>query len=99
LDYQSPPHPDLDEPASDKSPPFVLTLVKPDGKRIALTRETLDPRATDRGAFYKYAIAEAWLLPRPGKTPVIAAVVEIFTQGGEGPDRNFVPVAIALPAP
>jgi hypothetical protein len=38
LDYVSPPHPDADEPASDKSPPFVLTLVKPDGKRIPLTR-------------------------------------------------------------
>jgi predicted secreted protein len=99
LDYESPPHTDEGEPASDKSPPFALILVKPDGKRIVLAQGILDLRATDRGAFYKYAIAEAWLLPRPGKTPVIAAIVETFTQGGEGPDRNFIPVAIALRAP
>jgi hypothetical protein len=97
LDYQSPPHPDVDEPASDKSPPFVLTLVKPDGARVALTDATLDPRATDRGAFYKYALAEAWLLPRPGKPPVIAAIIETFTLGSEGMDRNFVPVAAVAP--
>jgi hypothetical protein len=99
LDYPLPPPADQGEPQSDKSPPFSLTLVRPDGKRMVLARNIVDPHAADRGAFYKYAIAEAWLLPRPGKTPVIAAVVEIFTQGGEGPDRNFVPVAIALPAP
>lgn len=98
LDYKSPPHADKDEPASDKSPPFALILVKPDGKRIALTRETLDPRATERGAFYKYAIAEAWLLPRKGKPPVIGAIVETFTMGGEGVNRNFIPMAAALPA-
>jgi predicted secreted protein len=93
LEYVSPPHPDADEPASDKSPPFVLTLVKPDGKRTPLTGQTLDPRAVDRGAFYKYALAEAWLLPRQGKPPVIGAVVETFTLGSEGVERNFVPVA------
>jgi hypothetical protein len=99
LDYEAPPHTDQGEPQSDKSPPFALILVKPDGKRIALAQRLADPHASDRGPFYKYAIAEAWLLPRHGKTPVIAAVVETFTQGGEGPDRNFIPVAIALPAP
>ena len=99
LDYEAPPHTDQGEPQSDKSPPFALTLVKADGKRIALAQNIADPHAGDRGPFYKYAIAEAWLLPRPGKPPVIAAVVETFTQGGEGPDRNFIPVAIALPAP
>jgi hypothetical protein len=99
LDYEAPPRTGEGEPQSDKSPPFALTLVKPDGKRIALAQNIVDPHASDRGAFYKYGIAEAWLLPRHGKTPVIAAVVETFTQGGEGPDRNFIPVAIALPAP
>jgi hypothetical protein len=99
LDYPLPPHTDQGEPQSDKSPPFALILVKPDGKRIPLAQGIVDAHAGERGAFYKYAIAEAWLLPRPGKTPVIAAVVETFTQGGEGPDRNFIPVAIALPTP
>jgi len=87
------------EPSSDKPPTFVLALVKPDGKRTALTRDVADPWAASRGAFYKYAIAEAYLLPRPGKTPVIAALVETFTAGAEGANRNFIPVAIELPAP
>jgi hypothetical protein len=29
---------------------------------------------------------------------VIAPIVETFTQGSEGADRHFIPVAIALPA-
>ncbi|WP_158818515.1 DUF2259 domain-containing protein [Methylocapsa sp. S129] len=99
LDYEKPAPTDKGEPSSDKSPTFVLTLVKPDGKRVALTKNVADPHAADRGAFYKYAIAEAYLLPRKGQTPVIAAVVETFTSGGEGASRNFIPVAIALPAP
>jgi hypothetical protein len=100
LDYEAPPKATDGGEASSPTPPsFVLTLIKPDGKRIALTRAVADPRASERGAFYKYAIAEAYLLPRKGQTPVIAAVVETFTAGGEGTDRNFIPVAIALPAP
>jgi hypothetical protein len=87
------------EPSSDKPPTFALALVKPDGKRMALTRDVADPWATSRGAFYKYAIAEAYLMPRPGKAPVIAAHVETFTAGAEGANRNFIPVAIELPAP
>ena len=100
LDYEAPPKATDGGEASSPTPPtFVLTLVKPDGKRTALTRAVPDPRASERGAFYKYAIAEAYLLPRKGQTPVIAAVVETFTAGSEGADRNFIPVAIALPAP
>lgn len=97
LDYEKPPHASDDsEPVSDKSPPFALVLVKPDGKRVTLATGVLDPHATDRGAFYKYAVAEAWLLPRIGKTPVIAAIVETFTMGGEGVSRNFIPVAVGV---
>jgi hypothetical protein len=100
LDYEAPAKTSDEGEASSPTPPtFVLTLIKPDGKRLALTRAVADPRASERGAFYKYAIAEAYLLPRKGQTPVIAAIVETFTQGGEGADRNFIPVAIALPAP
>ena len=87
------------EPSSATPPTFVVTLVKPDGRRIALTGAVADPGAKERRDFYKYAIAEAYLMPRKGKTPVIAILVETFTQGGEGDNRNFIPVAVALPAP
>jgi predicted secreted protein len=99
VEYDAPPRHDENESASDKSPNFSLSLVKPDGKRIALTGPIVDPHVEDRGAFYKYAIAEAYLLPRKDKPPVIAAIVETFTLGGEGVSRNFIPVAIVLPAP
>jgi predicted secreted protein len=98
VEYEKPAQQKEDEPASDKSPNFSLSLVKPGGKRIALTGPIVDPHIEDRGAFYKYAIAEAYLLPRKDKPPVIAAIVETFTLGGEGVSRNFIPVAIALPA-
>jgi Predicted secreted protein (DUF2259) len=97
LDYDKPKRTDAGEPSSEQSPSFVLTLLKPDGKRIALTKAIADPHAGDRGAFYKYAIAEVWLFQRKGQTPVIAPIVETFTQGSEGADRHFIPVAIALP--
>jgi hypothetical protein len=98
LEYAAPARTSDDaEPTSETAPTFVLTLVKPGGKRIALTKAIADPES--RGAFYKYAIAEAHLLPRASKTAVIAAIVETFTVGGEGVNRNFIPVAIELPAP
>jgi predicted secreted protein len=98
VEYDKPPQQKEDEPASDKPPNFSLTLVKSDGKRLALTGPTVDPHIEDRGAFYKYAIAEAYLMPRKDKPPVIAAIVETFTLGGEGVSRNFIPVAIVMPA-
>lgn len=57
----------------------------------------IDPHERSGSVFYKYAIAEAYLLPRKGATPVVAALVECFLLGGEGPDRDFIAVAAALP--
>lgn len=99
LDYAAPASTGTDaEPSSETPPSFVLVLTKPDGTRLAATASLADPWATDRGAFYKYAIAEARLMPRPGKTPVIGVLVQTFTSGAEGPNRNFIPVAIEVPA-
>ena len=99
LDYDAPTPTGTDVEASSETPPsFVLALTKPDGTRLAATKSLADPWAKDRGAFYKYAIAEASLMPRPGKTPVIGVLVETFTSGAEGPNRNFIPVAIEVPA-
>jgi len=98
LDYAAPaPSGGEGEPSSETAPTFVLALEK-DGTRLAATTSLADPWAKQRGAFYRYAIAEAYLQPRPGKTPVIVALVETFTSGAEGPNRNFIPVALEMPA-
>jgi predicted secreted protein len=80
---------------TDKARGFRLVLADKEGKQIQLLHEDGDVPAA-RNCPTSYSISEAYAFKPRGKPPVVAVLVQYFSQGWEGRDRRFMAVTAVV---
>lgn len=79
----------------DRAPAGLVLTLERQAKRTELNRDKNVPKS--RGCVNAYGIAEVHALRLPGGQVALAAVVQYFSQGFEGPDRRFIAVTAKIP--
>lgn len=81
----------------DRTPAGLVLTLERKSKRTELNRDRNVPKS--RGCVNAYGIAEVHALRLPGGQMALAAVLQYFAQGFEGPDRRFIAVTAKIPKP
>jgi predicted secreted protein len=75
---------------------FRLTLEAPDGQPVKVLHEDkLVPES--RNCPTSYSLSEAYEFRPTGKPPVVAVLVQVFSEGYQGRDRRFIAAAGQIP--
>ena len=69
---------------------FALSMTRRGQPAVALHKDAKVPES--RNCPRKYGLSEAYLHTPAGGPPAIAVLVEIYSQGFEGPDRRFLAI-------